>query len=66
MTRCRAEIRTYYLPDEERMRYVLSHGRGYKNVYIQIFIHIQVSFVFPIKKKIKEFKHSSQTQLFHQ
>ena len=28
MTRCRTEIRTYHLPDDERMRYVLSHGRG--------------------------------------
>ena len=28
MTRCRAEIRTYPLPDDERMRYVLNHGLG--------------------------------------
>ena len=25
MTRCRPEIRTYHLPSDERMRYVLSH-----------------------------------------
>ena len=29
MTRCRPEIRTYHLSDDERMRYVLSHGRGF-------------------------------------
>ena len=29
MTWCWAEIRTYHLPDDERMRQVLSHGRRY-------------------------------------
>ena len=28
MTQRRIEIRTYHLPDDEWMRYVLSHGRG--------------------------------------
>ena len=28
MSQCLTEIRTYHLPDDERMRYVLSHGRG--------------------------------------
>ena len=27
MTRCRAEIQTYHLSGDERMRYVLSYGR---------------------------------------
>ena len=34
MTRCRAEIRTYYFPDEERMRYMLSHGRRLWHVMV--------------------------------
>ena len=29
MTRCRTKIRTYNLPDNEQMRYVLSHGYPY-------------------------------------
>ena len=28
MTRCLTEIRTYHLPDDEQMRYVLGHGHG--------------------------------------
>ena len=28
MTRCRTETRTYHLPDDERMHYVLGNGRG--------------------------------------
>ena len=31
MTRCRDEIRTYYLSDNERMRYMLHQSRGTKN-----------------------------------
>ena len=39
MMRCQAEIRTYHLPDDERMRYVLNHGRGYNNKhYISIIL----------------------------
>ena len=30
---CRTEIRTYHLPDDERISYVLSHGRGYKVMF---------------------------------
>ena len=29
MTRCYAEIRNFYLPDDERVRYVLSHGHWF-------------------------------------
>ena len=28
MTRCLTEIQTYHLPEDERMRYVLSQGHG--------------------------------------
>ena len=28
MTQSWTEIKTYHLPDDEQMRYVLSHGRG--------------------------------------
>ena len=28
MTRCPTKFRTYHLPDNERMRYILSQGRG--------------------------------------
>ena len=30
MTRCRAEIRTYHLPNNERMRYVLCNSHEYE------------------------------------
>ena len=29
MMLCLAEIRTYQLPNDEQMRYVLNHGRGF-------------------------------------
>ena len=38
MTLCRAEIRTYHLPDDERFRYVLRHGRGFITAQSYIFI----------------------------
>ena len=30
MKQCWVKIRTYHLPDNERMRYVLRHRRGFK------------------------------------
>ena len=41
MTRCRTEIRTYHLLDDERMRYVLSYGRGFVSILSLTF---QISF----------------------
>ena len=39
MTQCRAEIRTYHLPDDERMRCMLSHGRGSSCSYEIFFLN---------------------------
>ena len=41
MTRCRVEIQTYHLPDNERMRYVLSHDcelHTIFNNYVILFV----------------------------
>ena len=48
MTQCSTEIRTYYLPDNERMRYLISHGRGFcslssKAISITRFVRPSVS-----------------------
>ena len=37
MTRYYAEIRTYYLPDDKRVLFVLSHGRGLLEFSVNIF-----------------------------
>ena len=41
---CQVEIRTYHLPDNERMRYVLSHDRGPK-----IFSYIYILAAMPLE-----------------
>ena len=38
ITRCQADIRTYHLPDDERMRYVLSHGRRVQEQLLEITV----------------------------
>ena len=38
MTWWRTEIRTCHLPDDERMRYVLSHGHGLLSYYLNLFL----------------------------
>ncbi len=40
MTLCRAEIRTYYLPDNERMRNVLCKSRGYAMYCREFNFHV--------------------------
>ena len=40
MTRCLAEIGTYHLPDDERMRFVLSHGRGLTIYLFQYALYV--------------------------
>ncbi len=35
MMRCRVEIQSYHLSDDERMRYLLSHGSGYNRYYFR-------------------------------
>ena len=39
MTRCRDEIQTYHLPDNERMRFVLRHiVEGHIYIYYAVFL----------------------------
>ena len=42
MTRCRAEVRTYHLLDDEQMLYVLSHSRGFVKKLCEPIMKIQV------------------------
>ena len=61
MTRCRAEIRTYHLPDNAQMRYLLSHGRR-NNIFkywtkkmVCSFIWVKEIFEFYYMIKWKDF-----------
>ncbi len=38
MTQCRPEIQTYHLSGDERMRYMLSHDRGFKQKLIAYLV----------------------------
>ena len=37
MTQFQAEIRTYHFPSDERIGYVLSHGRGLGIICVQVY-----------------------------
>ena len=48
MTHCLTEIQIYYLSDNEQMRYLISHGRGFcslssKAISIARFVRLSVS-----------------------
>ena len=48
MTRCRAEKRTYNLPYDERMPYMLSHGRVFLKI---VYMHANKNLIFMSKDK---------------
>ena len=53
MTRCRTEIRTYHLPDDERMCYVLSYSHGYRHpvTLLKRYIHTHYDECFDFETK---------------